>query len=426
VDVWFDGAPVASQTFPSLDVLRGAFGLITGPGEARFRNVRYLARDAADPGAVIERAVRLARARTAGQRRAGYHLGCEPPWPTAKAWVQAPATAWAQAGYAPTLVVLWSLEQNEIMPLHAWLTHLAGAYADVGLRIVSVCEQDDPDAVRAYLAEHRFPGSVAVDDFDPREGGVGKTMDRYAASRKGYPWVLLLDIDQKVVWEGNPGFTAKQPWEPGLLSYVETPLAELVERRGLRALGPWLLAWGASGLPALSGGAIESLIPLLQEARDLPGDVVPEVARAQGVLRDLRRVLEGFEATRAFVQEREADPALAVLIRLADRLEVRIDEDVRRKVERTLRGGAGRAWSLLDAPLETAGRRLAEGKEPAVALAPLMERLARAPGAVPALLHDELEAALATGAREAVEVALASGPLAPARWLASEVLGFVR
>ena len=29
------------------------------------------------------------------------------------------------------------------------------------------------------------------------------------------PRLLLLDIDEKVVWEGSPGFDAGQPWKPG-------------------------------------------------------------------------------------------------------------------------------------------------------------------------------------------------------------------
>ena len=39
-----NGEYVVTHEFPSLAVLRGSFGLVTGRGAARFRNVRFLAR----------------------------------------------------------------------------------------------------------------------------------------------------------------------------------------------------------------------------------------------------------------------------------------------------------------------------------------------------------------------------------------------
>src|SRR5690606_1809582 len=53
LDVFLDGLYVRSLEFPSPAVVRGGFGLITGPGDAAYRNVRILARDPHDPAARI-------------------------------------------------------------------------------------------------------------------------------------------------------------------------------------------------------------------------------------------------------------------------------------------------------------------------------------------------------------------------------------
>src|SRR6185295_4034982 len=82
VDAWFDGEFLATQDFGSVDVLRGGFGLVTGPGVARFSNVRFMARASRDPAAQIERDVRMeAYAGDAGTSADGSWLGRVPPFP---------------------------------------------------------------------------------------------------------------------------------------------------------------------------------------------------------------------------------------------------------------------------------------------------------------------------------------------------------
>src|SRR6185436_12225448 len=61
LDVYFDGLYVRSLKFADEAAVRGAFGLICGPGEATFRNVRLMARDPFDPSARIERELAMAR-----------------------------------------------------------------------------------------------------------------------------------------------------------------------------------------------------------------------------------------------------------------------------------------------------------------------------------------------------------------------------
>ena len=55
LDVYLDDLYVRSLEFRSADVIRGGFGLATGPGRALYRNIRILARDPHDPAARIER-----------------------------------------------------------------------------------------------------------------------------------------------------------------------------------------------------------------------------------------------------------------------------------------------------------------------------------------------------------------------------------
>jgi tetratricopeptide (TPR) repeat protein len=425
VDVWFDGRLVASQTFPDREVLQGRFGLITGPGKARFRNVRVLLRDAADPGARIERALRLARSKHSGQRRLGYHLGTVPPWPRVRAWVQAPRTRWDERGFVPTLLVLWSMKQDRLLPLEGWLADVARRYRDVGLQFVSVSEEARPETVTAFLKEHPFPGSVAVDAFDPKKGGTGETMDLYAAGRQGYPWMLLLDIDQKVVWEGNPGFLRSQPWKPGVATHVDAPLADLVARRHLKELGPWLRTWKARGPDVLRSGDVAAAAALLATARTLPGDVVPEVAAAQRTLRDVEGALARLPAVAEAIAGAHAEPALPALLQWADALGVKVDATVRANLEQGFRRGRARAWAHVLRQAQAALHRLARGVAPAGAVGLLRGMLEGRHGEpVPALLLGQVDAALRSGEPAAVRAALEQAPQMPGRWLARDVFGW--
>ncbi|MSR63615.1 MAG: DUF1570 domain-containing protein, partial [Planctomycetes bacterium] len=94
VDVWVNGEYMATQEFPSLDVLRGSFGLITGRGESRFRNVRFLSRHPRDPSAAIERNMTLEAEQAGGEAINGSWLGLAPPFPSAQKWLQGERKSW--------------------------------------------------------------------------------------------------------------------------------------------------------------------------------------------------------------------------------------------------------------------------------------------------------------------------------------------
>ncbi|MCZ6596152.1 MAG: hypothetical protein O7B99_00780 [Planctomycetota bacterium] len=197
VDVWIDGEYVATQEFASLDVLRGSFGLLMGPGTARFRNVRYLARHARDPGSLIERELRMEEIEGEGGSRGGSWLNASPPFPPVRRWVQGERTAWDERGPVPQLVVLWGIEQNGQIRLNEWLAHLAKEHADIGLEILCITNHWNNDDIQEYLEENPLPGSVAVDS-PGGENDVGSTFDMFSVHRMGLPRLILVDIDGKV------------------------------------------------------------------------------------------------------------------------------------------------------------------------------------------------------------------------------------
>ncbi|MEO2236981.1 MAG: hypothetical protein ABGW95_01880, partial [Candidatus Poseidoniia archaeon] len=106
VDMWFDGRLMATHEFPSREVVQGSFGLLMGPGKARFRNVRYLSSDRRDPASRIERDVRLEKIRGDGSGPVdGSYLGLVPPWPNVERWVQGKRSSWSERGPVPQLLV---------------------------------------------------------------------------------------------------------------------------------------------------------------------------------------------------------------------------------------------------------------------------------------------------------------------------------
>ena len=97
---------VATHEFPSKEVVRGRFGLITGVGKSRFKNVRYLARAARDPGSLMERELRMRIAAPEGQSKNGSWLGQVPPFPKVASWASGSATSWEETNNIPTLFYL--------------------------------------------------------------------------------------------------------------------------------------------------------------------------------------------------------------------------------------------------------------------------------------------------------------------------------
>ncbi|MEW6741474.1 MAG: hypothetical protein AB1486_01845 [Planctomycetota bacterium] len=429
VDVWFDDELVVTHEFPSVDVLRGGFGIVTGPGEAQWRNVRYLARPAVDPGALIEREVRLEKQRAqadsgAGSSEAGpsehgarSYVGRVPPWPEQADWLQAPRSSWEERGPVPTLLVFWSIEQNAALPIDKWLNDFAKRNEEIGLQIVSIAAPDDRGKLEAYLQEHPFPGSVGCDKRLKR--GYGALFERYWIERYGMPRLLLLDVDHKVFWEGDPGLAFGKTWQAGETSYVDAPLEDLVARRNLRALFRFQREWKEWGEAVAKAGDLERALPLLRLSATLDASLVPEVSEARKILDGATNAVEAIVAVGRTLQRQECEPAVLALIEWAKLLEREIDERMMKGLKAVLDHGRARSWQRTLKEVAEAQAKVAPDKERRE-LERLVDKLSKAADPFTPLLVEELRAALEADDLARAEAALRNLRRYPEQWLARE------
>src|SRR5262249_24888148 len=109
LDVYYDGLYVRSRLFPNAAAVRGAFGLICGPGDATFRNIRVLARDPFDPAARVERALAMKKVLADPQKRQpGSFAGLPPPELGELLWLQGDAATLADLRGRPVVLAFWS------------------------------------------------------------------------------------------------------------------------------------------------------------------------------------------------------------------------------------------------------------------------------------------------------------------------------
>lgn len=420
-DVWFDDKLIVTHEFASLDVLRGGMGLITGPGTARFRDIRYLSRPPGDRAAAVEREVRLERfgaSETAGGGTAGIgsFLGQVPPFPQHVTWVQGSRASWQEKGLVPTVLALWSRRQNDQLPIDAWLRDLAARHEDIGLQVVSVAAFDDEEDLPEYLATHAFPGAVAADQLLVK--GAGDTFDTYAVVRFSLPRILLLDVDQKVVWEGDPGFRLSEPWQPGMESYVDSPLADLIERRKLRETIRWRKAWNGGGQEALRAGDLATAGPLLLVARELDGSVFEDVRRAQLALETLESSLDALTVVARNLQRNEREPAMNTLFTWAETIDRPLESAAKKAFLSVLRSPRARSWTQILNAAKRARRAFRPGKE-AAAVDGVLAILEAHEGPFARELEADLTRARDAGDWEAAHRALEEVEARPASWLAA-------
>ena len=414
VDCWMDGELVASQDFGTRDVLAGTFGLIQGRGTAHFKDIRFLARDPRDPSGAIERDVKMAKLRRSGEAVGGSYQGLVPPFPKVARWVQAPRTSWEEKPLTLQLLVLWSIDQNELIPLHDWLTALDQKYASKGLTIVSIASPNDAGAIDAYLKDHRFPGSVAVDDRPTT--GMGETHTAYFTSRFHLPRLLLLDVDRKVVWEGDPGFKINVPWKAGDESFLDAPLAECVERRKLDTLAAWQASWTSGGAQALAEGDFARAFPAMIAAKELDGALLPLAYDAQRKLAALEALFTDPEATAAKLDKMGRGGALRTLLEWSRVLTTGKEPDKRTpaKFKNYLENAGASGWERALKLAETNAPKLASKPE---LLAETITKLGAMKGAFPAELAADLQAA-GTDLSAAARI-LTDAPRRAPRWLAT-------
>ncbi len=415
VDLWWNGERITTHTFPDRELVLGRLGLIIGNGEARFRDVRFLARDPRDPAAAILRRMRSEALASRGEPVDGSYLGLAPPAPIVQRWAQGTFEGFSDAGPVPQLFVLWSIDQNELVPIDAWLRYLAETYANVGLRMVSVCSPNDDKRLAEYLAAHPLPGAVGVDLRVDGSVGIGQTFERAFIRRFNLPRVLLIDVDGRVVWEGDPGFAIGEPAVAPFKSYLDAPLAELIEQRRLGALAAWRSRWQKAAPGLAAAGDLAGLLPLLREARALDAPFDPDARAAVARLALVEAAQADLAATaEAWVAEGAA-PAFDLFVReWLPALGGTVPRDATKAVQAAQKH---KSVAHFERALKAAAKA-ARAADPA-AVSGLLAELAGLEGAFPAELARQLAGADPAGVRTALEGA----PGLPRRWLAQRLLG---
>jgi len=290
LDVYLNGQYIRSLSMPSRESVRGGFGLICGTGKAYFQDIRLLARDPHDPAARIERELAMEKvANNEIERPSGTFSGIVPPTLQLGELLQGEAFSLEALRGRPAALIFWAPYQDKVIPTTAYYAWLAKQWSELGVRMVAVTSsQHSPEEVRDYLLEHPMPGvSLAMDSFF-------RTYKDYNLSTTGYglPRILLLDVDGKVTWEGDPGLLRGRGWAEGDgQTFFDGAISNLVETRMLREVVeamPTLAAAEAS----LKTGNFRQAIGFCAKLADLDASWASEVQKA----RTLRTRIEAIGA----------------------------------------------------------------------------------------------------------------------------------
>jgi hypothetical protein len=267
----------------------------------------------------------------------------------------------------------------------------------------------------SYLAEHAFPDSVALDSPTKAAQNIGITFERYDIARFHLPRFILLDIDGKVAWEGDPGFAKGVAWG-GEESLLDTPLRELSAKRKLPELVAWRKNWPGARA-ALAAGDFAQAAPVLQAAATFDAACSEEVAEASAYLAAIEGALGGADALAADLAAKGREPALEVLLEWAEALGKPLKKS--KAVSAALKSPNLAAWKRTPGLLKPVLPKV--GKDDA-AVSAVLDKVAALPGAFPAELAERGRAcATDAGALKSLLDEIAA---LPARWLASEHFGW--
>ncbi|MCA9003453.1 MAG: hypothetical protein KDB61_16125, partial [Planctomycetes bacterium] len=262
-----------------------------------------------------------------GEPVGGSYQDLVPPFPEVDRWFQGQRTNWQEAGPVPQLLVLFSIQQNEAMPLHDWLKDLAARGEDYGLQVVAIAQAWDGPKLPAYLADHEFPGVVGVDLPAKVSGGLGATFDTFSVAQFNLPRLILIDPAGKVAWEGDPGFKVGAAPAPPYASYLDDPLAALLRDFRLLERRQWARAWRESERAKLFAGDWEAALPVLRAAQEFGDAYGPEVREAQSMFRRLELLTSNPEAAIAFLEAEQGHAAAPVLKAWFDGMQTSLGRD---------------------------------------------------------------------------------------------------
>lgn len=422
VDVWFNGKLIMSHEYTSLPVLHGQFGIVSGVGEAKFRNIRYLVREPGDPTAKIERRIRFEKinsgALAQGASIDGSWLNRKPAWLEHVKWVQGERSSWTDMGPVPTLLAFWSVEQNSKVPIDGWLRHVVRQYEDAGLNVISVVSAGNEKSIANYLKTTSFPGAVCLDKFLKR--GYGHNFERFGIGKFfELPRILLLDIDHRTAWEGDPGFSTGKMWTEGTGSYLDTPLMELVERRRLKTFSQWFKDWCDWGEEEMRNGNVEKAAELLMQSQLFTAEYHPKVKDAHDKLYKLQIELESIETMSRKLSELNGEPALDIVLKWSKLLEKSPDPKVLKSLKSVIKGDRAKEWTKTLAQVRRTRKALKEGKE-IDQTRKLLDKITKYNGLFPDMLKSRLAEAADSEDQDAARQILENAENLPARWLAEE------
>jgi hypothetical protein len=232
----------------------------------------------------------------------------------------------------------------------------------------------------------------------------------------------LIDLDQTVAWEGDPGFTSGHAWKKGEESYLDVPLAELIERRKLAKLAAWRKQWTETALPALERGELEPALPILQAAAELDRRYSPEAGIAQSRLGSLVSAVTAMDSTAQTLHREEADPAMETLLAWGALAVKDTPLKTRKDLKFYFENPIAKDWaSALRFLTRYANKKKADE---AGATAELFANLATVKGRFPTALFAELQAAHAKGDADTFAKLCAEAEARPRQWLAHEYFGW--
>ena len=217
------------------------------------------------------------------------------------------------------------------------------------------------------------------------------------------------------MWEGDPGFQQGSRWRPGVETYLDAPLEELIEKRNRRELGAWRTEWKEQALPAMHEADMIGALGSLRTGLELDPNGDPDVFEAHNRIATLKDAVTNFDTTIQLVAKDKCDAALEVLLDWGEYFGAELDKRTRKKLKPAIRSEETQAWEALFAHLKSHSRRMKkDGDEEA--RDELIAYLGSLEGRFPEMVLDWLDGVPA----DQIPKALDDVERIPALWLAQE------